>query len=49
MSNTITSSIKDTNLVVKRRHQIVKGALKLFKTKRFPSYDDEGDRARVWL
>lgn len=35
MSNTITSSIKDTNLVVKRRHQIVKGALKLFKQKGF--------------
>ena len=35
MSNTITSSIKDTNLVAKRRRQIVKGALKLFKQKGF--------------
>lgn len=32
-SNTIISSIKDTNLITKRRKQIMKGALALFKEK----------------
>ena len=32
-SNTIISSIKDTNLITKRRNQIMKGALTLFKEK----------------